>query len=75
LIYGDFSERWLRVNGRFQINPSNISTADSTYTNVLLQNPSSGEIAVQTFTSIPQPPSSGTYILKSVNGVTSWVTP
>ena len=75
LIYGDFSERWLRVNGRFQINPANISTADSTYTNVLLQNPSSGEIAVQTFTNIPQPPSSGTYILKSVNGITSWVTP
>ena len=75
LIYGDFSERWLRVNGRFQINPANITNADNTYTKVLLQNPLSGEIAVTNYTSIPTPPSTGTYILKSVDGLASWVTP
>ena len=75
LIYGDFSERWLRVNGRFQINPANITTADNTYTKVLLQNPLSGEIAATNYTSIPPPPSNGTYILKSIDGVANWVTP
>ena len=73
LIYGDFSERWLRVNGRFQINPANITNADSTYTKVLLQNPLSGEVATTNFTSFPPPPANGTYVLKSVDGVASWV--
>ena len=75
LVYGDFAERWLRVNGRFQINPANITTADNTYTKVLLQNPLSGEVAVTNYTSVPTPPATGTYILKSVNGVASWVIP
>ena len=74
LIYGDFAERWLRVNGRFQINPNNISTADSTYTKVLLQNPLNGEIATKNYTNVPEPPAVGTYILKSVNGVPKWIT-
>lgn len=75
LIYGDFSERWLRLNGRFQINPANISIADNTYTKVLLQNPLSGEIATTNYLNFPAPPANGTYILKSVNGVANWVVP
>lgn len=73
LIYGDFAERWLRINGRFQINPANIADADITYTKVLLQNPTSGEIAAANYLNIPTPPSNGTYILKSINGIASWV--
>ena len=76
LIIGDFAQRWVKFNGRFQINPNYISTASTAYTKMLVYNPSDGEIATQTIPaiiSVPQPPQTGTFILKSVDGVMQWV--
>lgn len=75
LISGDFSERWLNINGKLSVTPSQMPNADGdvTYTKkVVAKTDGSFGFATDTF---PSPPSTGTYILKSVNGVTSWVTP
>lgn len=74
LIYGDFAERWLRINGKFQINPSYISNADSSYSKILVYNPISGDTAIKDYVNIPIPPTSGNYILKTVDGIIQWVT-
>ena len=73
LIYGDFSERWVRFNGKFQINPSYINVADSSYNKVLLHNSTTGAVGVQDYIQVPTPPSSGNFTLQSVNGVMNWV--
>lgn len=73
LIYGDFSERWLRINGKFQINPTYINVADSSYSRMLVYNPSSGDIATTNYIQIPVPPASGNYVLKTVNGSVQWI--
>ena len=73
LIYGDFSERWLRVNGKFQINPTYISIADSSYSKILVYNPTTGETGTRDYVNIPTPPTSGNYVLKAVNGNVQWV--
>ena len=75
LISGDFSERWLNINGKLSITPSQMPNADgdSSYTKKVVAK-ADGSFGFATET-VPNPPSTGTYILKSVNGVTSWVTP
>lgn len=76
LIIGDFAQRWVRFNGRFQINPTNISTTNPSYTKILVYNPADGEVAAKDLvesTSIPIPPSSGNYVLKSIDGVLQWI--
>lgn len=73
LIYGDFAERWLRINGKFQINPSYISSADSSYSKILSYNSSTGEVGTANYVNIPIPPTSGNYVLKAINGIVQWI--
>lgn len=60
LIYGDFSERWLRINGKLQINPTYItnSNSDTSYDKVLNFNSTTGDVSM----------------VDKVNKVTSWST-
>ncbi|HBV14588.1 hypothetical protein [Chryseobacterium carnipullorum] len=75
LISGDFSERWLNINGKLSVTPSQMPNADgdSSYTKKVVAK-ADGSFGFATET-VPNPPSTGTYILKSVNGVASWVIP
>lgn len=75
LISGDFSERWLNINGKLSITPSQMPSADgdSSYTKKVVAR-ADGSFGFATET-IPTPPNTGTYILKSINGVASWVAP
>lgn len=78
LIYGDFDDptRMVRINGRFEINPiyyQNLQEDNSLKT--LLFNYSTGEVrpSVLNHIAVPATPATGTYVLKSVNGVMTWV--
>ncbi len=76
LIIGDFAQRWVKFNGRFQINPTNISNATVAYTKMLVYNPIDGDIAAKNipeFISIPAPPPNGNYLLKAINGSMQWI--
>lgn len=73
LIIGDFQDRWVKFNGKLYVNPSLISTSTSSHTKSLVFNPTTGDVAIAD-SSIPNPPTSGSYILKSVDGVIQWVT-
>lgn len=75
LISGDFSERWLNINGKLSVTPSQMPNADndSAYTKKVMAK-ADGTFGFATEV-VPQPPSNGTYVLKSVNGVASWATP
>lgn len=72
LISGDFSERWLNINGKLSVTPSQMPNADndSSYTKRVVAK-SDGSFGFATEV-IPQPPPVGTYVLKSVNGVANW---
>ncbi len=72
LISGDFSERWLNINGKLSITPSQmpIADGDTSYTKkVVAKEDGSFGFAKEI---IPPPPVNGTYVLKSVNGIVSW---
>lgn len=73
LISGDFSERWLNINGKLSVSPSQMPNADGdpAYTKKVVAK-ADGSFGFATEV-IPSPPSTGTFILKSVNGVPSWV--
>ena len=76
LIIGDFAQRWVKFNGRFQINPTNISNPTAAYTKMLVYNPVDGDIAAKNVTeviAIPLPPTTGNYVLKSINGSMQWI--
>lgn len=76
LVTGDFVEKWFRINGRFQINPSKISNSTNSYTKILVFNPIDGEVGIKdnnTINTLPIPPETGNYILKSINGAVQWV--
>lgn len=75
LISGDFSERWLNINGKLSVTPSQMPNADgdSSYTRRVVAK-ADGSFGFAT-EMVPDPPPAGTYILKSVNGVAGWVTP
>lgn len=75
LISGDFSERWLNVNGKLSVTPSQMPNADgdSSYTKKVVAK-ADGSFGFATEI-VPTPPNTGTYILKSVDGVANWVTP
>lgn len=45
LIYGDFSVRWLRINGGFQLNPAYTKVATADATEILFFNKTSGDIS------------------------------
>lgn len=45
LIFGDFKERWMRVNGAFQINPVYIQSPTTDSTDLLLYNKITGDIS------------------------------
>ncbi|SHK72013.1 hypothetical protein [Epilithonimonas mollis] len=72
LISGDFSERWLNINGRLSVTPSQMPNADgdtSYIKKVVAKEDGSFGFAKEI---IPPPPINGTYVLKSVNGTVSW---
>jgi hypothetical protein len=75
LISGDFSERWLNINGKLSVTPSQMPNADGdpAYTKKVVAK-ADGSFGFATEL-IPAPPPSGTYILKSVNGIPSWSVP
>lgn len=72
LISGDFSERWLNINGKLSVTPSQMPNADndSSFTKRVVAK-SDGSFGFATEV-IPQPPPVGTFVLKSVNGVANW---
>lgn len=75
LISGDFSERWLNINGKLSVTPSQMPNADgdASYTKkVVAKADGSFGFASEI---IPAPPSTGTYILKSIDGIASWSVP
>ncbi|OCA69142.1 hypothetical protein BBI01_18230 [Chryseobacterium artocarpi] len=73
LISGDFSERWLNINGKLSVTPSQMPDADgdSSYTKKVVAR-ADGSFGFATEV-IPPPPTNGTFILKSVNGLPEWV--
>ncbi|KUJ58338.1 hypothetical protein [Chryseobacterium aquaticum] len=73
LISGDFSERWLNINGKLSVTPSQMPDADGdpAYTKKVVAK-TDGTFGFATEV-IPAPPSNGTFILKSVNGIPGWV--
>jgi len=73
LIIGDFVQRWLKINGRFMVNPS-YPTSDVTYTKNVIAKPD-GTFGFEDKFSIPKPPENGTYILKSIDGNLQWSNP
>ena len=76
LIYGDFVARWLRINGYLQLAPSSMKTADATFDKIMLYNTTTGDVGTINTTGlgyVPTPPTTGNYILKSLNGVMTWV--
>jgi len=75
LISGDFSERWLNINGKFSVTPSQMPNADgnSSFTKKVVAK-EDGTFGFATEI-IPEPPPNGIYILKSVNGIASWSVP
>ena len=71
LITGDFAVRWLKLNGSLIVNPSYL-TADATFTkNVVAK--TDGTFGIEDKISVPAPPTTGNYILKSINGVIQWI--
>jgi len=75
LISGDFSERWLNINGKLSVTPSQMPNADGDpdYTKKVVAK-ADGSFGFATEV-IPTPPAVGTYVLKSVNGIPSWSVP
>lgn len=71
LILGDFAERWVKFNGTFSINPSYLNS-DTSFTKNVVAKPD-GTIGLENKISIPTPPTTGNYILKSINGVLTWI--
>ena len=71
LIVGDFSERWVKFNGSLIVNPSYL-TADATFTKNVVAKPD-GTFGIENKISVPAPPTTGNYILKSINGVIQWI--
>lgn len=45
LVTGDFVDRWFRINGKFEINPSRISASTAAHTKILAYNPTTGDVA------------------------------
>lgn len=71
LITGDFAVRWFKLNGSLIVNPSYL-TADASFTkNVVAK--ADGTFGIEDKISVPAPPTTGNYILKSINGVIQWI--
>ena len=73
LIIGDFAQRWLKINGRFILNPS-YHTSDNSFSKQVIAK-ADGTLGLEDRVAIPIPPSTRTYILKSVDGILQWGTP
>ena len=71
LILGDFAVRWVKFNGSLIVNPTYL-TADNTYTKNVVAKPD-GTFGIENKISVPAPPTTGNYILKSINGVIQWI--
>lgn len=71
LIIGDFKDRWVKLNGNLQLNPT-YNTSDATYTKTLVAKPD-GTVGLADAPMIPTPPAIGSYTLISVNGLMQWV--
>ena len=71
LITGDFAVRWFKLNGSLIVNPSYL-TADATFTKNVVAKPD-GTFGIEDKISVPAPPTTGNYILKSINGVIQWI--
>ena len=71
LITGDFAVRWFKLNGSLIVNPSYL-TADASFTkNVVAK--ADGTFGIEDKISVPAPPTTGNYVLKSINGVIQWI--
>lgn len=74
LISGDFSERWLNINGKLSVTPSQMLNADgdADFTKrVVAKEDGTFGFAKEI---LPPPPVKGNFILKSVDGVIYWST-
>ena len=71
LILGDFAERWVKFNGTFSINPSYLNS-DTSFTKNVVAKPD-GTFGIEDKISVPAPPTTGNYVLKSINGVIQWI--
>ena len=71
LITGDFAVRWFKLNGNLIVNPIYL-TADNTFTKNVVAKPD-GTFGIENKVTIPTPPTTGNYILKSINGVIQWI--
>jgi hypothetical protein len=72
LISGDFLDKWVNIGGKLSITPTLMPVGDSTYTKNVVAKPD-GTFGWENKISVPAPPATGTFKLRSVNGVMSWV--
>lgn len=76
LIYGTFEGRTLKINGQFSVLNTKLQPIDSTdaalYTKNLIAK-TDGTFGWEDKISVPAPPPTGSYALKSVDGAMSWV--
>lgn len=66
LLYGNFADRFLKVNGRFEIAPLTMPTADVDFTKKLVWNPTTGVVGIADDSS-----TSGFMTLNSNNSITN----
>lgn len=72
LITGDFVERWVKLNGTLSIGASYMPNADTAFTKNIVAK-ADGTLGWENKISIPVPPTTGNYILKTINGIVQWV--
>ena len=74
LITGDFVEGWVKLNGTLSVGASYMLNAqsDASFTKNIVAK-SDGTFGWENKASIPVPPTTGNYILKTVNGIMKWV--
>lgn len=67
LLYGNFADRFLRINGRFEIDPATMPTADNDFTKKLVYNPTDGKV-----TAVDDTPTTGDFIEVTEEGKTGY---
>ena len=74
LVTGDFVERWFKLNGKLIVNPSQLESGND-YSKIIVSkiDGTFGWEDKTSIISVPTPPNTGTFILKSVDGVMQWV--
>jgi hypothetical protein len=74
LVTGDFLERWFKLNGKLIVNPSQLESGND-YTKIIVSKTDGtfGWEEKNSLLSVPIPPNTGNYLLKSVSGVMQWI--